>query len=271
MAGRMSAQNRYLLAAAKLAIDAYNYIAFPHQYGQFRGVFESFEQAEASVPRGGKVGYDHEELGREYQAKLDLRLDSFDYPILFHLDRIVSRSRAILDFGGNIGVHYLRYRRYLKLENVKWIVLDVPAITRAGRETCADMDGITFVNHIAEITEPQIDVLLASGSMQYVQHVASPELLLRKMNDHGLRPDNILINRLPLHGGPQFVTLQNGGPVFYPQHVFNRTDYINAITNMNYELLDTWFDSANSCIIPFNRKMSVRAYTGLYFSQKSGN
>jgi hypothetical protein len=50
-----------------------------------------------------------------------------------------------------------------------------------------------------------------------MQYVGSPDLLLQKMIDHGIRPTHVLLNRLPLYDGPQFVTLQNGGLVYCPQ------------------------------------------------------
>ncbi len=95
-----------LRTAFSFARDAYWYLTF--NYGQFRGVYESLHEAEAAVPRGKKVGYDHEDLARDYQAKLSLRLESFEYPVLFHLGRIIGECHTILDFGGNIGTHYLR-------------------------------------------------------------------------------------------------------------------------------------------------------------------
>jgi putative methyltransferase (TIGR04325 family) len=251
-------------AVARFVGDAYSYLAFRRRKSQFRGVYENFRQAEATVPRWKKIGYNHEDLAREYQADLNLRLESFDYPILFHLDRIIGRCRIVFDFGGNLGVHYLRYRRYLKLEDVKWIVLDLPEIIKVGRETCTDLPNVSFIKDIAEFNEPQIDIFLASGSMQYI---ASPDLLLQKMIDNGIRPAHILINRLPAYDGPQFVTLQNGGLVYYPQYVFNREIYIRAIANLDYELIDIWDDTADSCLIPFHPERSIRAYTGLYFSQ----
>jgi putative methyltransferase (TIGR04325 family) len=262
---RVRGVKKLVRGTTRLAKDAYSYLAFTRRGGQFRGVFENFDQAEAAVPSGRRIGYDHEDLAREYQATLNLRLESFDYPILFHLDRIIGRCRVVLDFGGNIGIHYLRYRRYLRLADVKWIVLDLPAITTAGREACADIPSIAFINDVAELNEPQIDILLASGSMQYL---ASPRLLLQRMISDGIRPLHILINRLPLYDGPQFVTLQNGGLVYYPQYVFNRKEYIKTITNLDYNLIDIWANAADSCIIPFHPEMSVRAYTGLYFSKK---
>jgi len=253
-------------AVARLVADAYRYSAFRHRACQFRGVYDDFRQAEAAAPRGKKIGYGHPDLAREYQKNLDLRLESFDYPVLFHLDRIIDGCRTVFDFGGNLGVHYLRYRRYLELDEIKWIVLDLPEITTVGRETCAGLAKIAFINEVAEFKEPQADILLASGSMQYL---ASPDLLLQKMIDRGRRPAHVLINCLPLYDGPQFVTLQNGGLVYYAQYVFNRERYIKSIENLDYELIDSWPDTADSCIIPFHSTRSVRAYTGLYFQTRS--
>jgi putative methyltransferase (TIGR04325 family) len=251
-------------AVVRLVADVYSHFAFPHRGGQFRGVYGDFRQAEAAAPRGKNIGFNHQDLAREYQKNLKLRLESFDYPILFHLDRIIDGCRVVFDFGGNVGVHYLRYRRHLKLDHVKWIVLDLPAITAAGRQTCADLPNIAFINEIEELEESQLDILLASGSMQYL---ASPALLLQKMIERRIQPPHVLINRLPLYGGPQFVTLQNGGLVYYPQYVFNREIFISNIENLDYELVDSWPDTGDSCIIPFHPARSIRAYTGLYFQR----
>lgn len=144
---------RSIAAAARFIADAYSHFAFPHRGGRFRGVYGDFRQAEAAAPGGKKFGYDHRELAREYQDNLNLRLESFDYPILFHLDRIIDGCRTVLDFGGNAGVHYLRYRRYLKLDHVKWVVLDLPEITAAGRQTCADLPNIAFINEIEDFVD----------------------------------------------------------------------------------------------------------------------
>jgi len=248
----------------RLARDAYRYLAF--RRGHFRGIYENFRQAEAAVPRGGKLGYNHADLAREYDAKVNLGLEASDYPVLFHLDRILRDDMTVLDFGGNIGVHFLRYRKHLNLERVRWVVCDVPEIAKVGRERCADIPNIAFVTDIVELQETQVDVFHASGSLQYLDE-PTPDLLLKKLIGKGLRPGHILIDQVPLYDGPSFVTLQNGGLVYYPQHVFNRAAYINAITNFSYELVDAWIVKLESCIVPFHPNRAVHAYSGLYFSE----
>jgi putative methyltransferase (TIGR04325 family) len=84
--------------------------------------------------------------------------------------------------------------------------------------------------------------------------------------EKGIRPRHILIDQLPLYDGPRFVTLQNGGLVRYPQYVFNRSEYLRTIANLGYELVDSWDCRNFSCIVPFHPGRSVRAYTGLCFS-----
>lgn len=251
-----------LRASAILARDAYRFVAF--RFSHFRGVYKNFRQAETVASRTTRIGYNHADLARQYQADLDLNLDNSDYPVLYHLDRVLTDNCTVLDFGGNVGIHYLRYRKYLGLDNVRWVVCDVPEITKVGQQTCAGISNIAFVNDIDELNEPKIDIFLASDSLQYIE---SHDLLLPRLIDKGVRPRHILIDQLPLYDGRRFVTLQNGGLVHYPQYVFNREEYVLGVTNLGYELLDSWDCRNFSCIVPFHADRSVRAYSGLYFSE----
>ncbi len=214
-----------------------------------------------------RIGYNHRDLALAFGAELNLRLDSSDYPVLYHLQRIIQKPCTVLDLGGNVGTHYLRYRKYLNLENINWIVCDLPEITKVGRERCAEMSNIEFINDFVEIKSAQIDVFLACGTLQYID-IDSPDPLLQRLIDMGKRPAHILIDVLPLYDGKQFVTLQNGGLVRYPQYVFNREGFIRAITNLGYDLVDLWDNRFDSCVIPFHPKRSVHAYTGLCFSDR---
>jgi putative methyltransferase (TIGR04325 family) len=252
-----------LRAAAKLAKDVFRYITF--RPTQFRGVYGTFHQAEADAPRTKRIGYNHSDLAREYQEKLTLRLDSSDYPALYHLSHIISDHCTILEFGGNIGDRYLRYRKHLDLERVRWIICDLPEITAIGQEVCAHTSNVEFINDIAEVRESRVRLFLAVGSIQYVE---SPDILLAKLLNKGIRPNHILTDQVPLYSGRRFVTLQNGGLVCYPQHVFNREQYIDAIANLDYVLVDSW-GCGDSSVIPFHPD-KTHSYSGLYFSDKRG-
>ena len=101
------------------------------------------------------------------------------------------------------------------------------------------------------------------------QYFAPPTLFLKELLDKGIRPTHILIDGLPLYDGEQFVTLQNGGLVRYPQYVFNRADLVAGVADFGYELVDSWLDHRSACIIPFHRDRAVRGYTGFHFSRKA--
>lgn len=265
MARARARVRRLVKRVLRMMQDVYRYIAF--RYAQRRGVYEDFSRAEAGVPRRKRIGYNHEVLAREYAAAFELTLDSSEYPVLFHLDRILHEHSTVLDIGGNVGVHYLRYRPYLKFHKVKWIVCDVPEITKVGRKTCADIPNIAFVDDIAEIAASHLDLFHASDSLQYI---ARWDLLLQKLIDKGIRPASILIDQVPVYAGRQFVTLQNGGLVYYPQYVFNREEFLATISNLGYELIDTWSINGSTCDIPFHPEKDVRALSGFCFADSSG-
>ena len=249
-----------LRATARWARDVYRFIAFP--FSHCRGVYPDFRRAESAALPMTRIGFDHAGLAGQYRAELYLGLDNSEYPLLYYLERILTRHSTVLDFGGNIGVHYLRFRNYLALDKVRWIVCDVPAITRVGRVTCADIPNIEFINDIDELG-CAIDIFLASGSLQYVE---SHDSLLTRLLEPHTRPGHLLLDHLPLYDGQRFVTLQNGGRLLrYPQYVFNREDYLSSIADRGYELVDSWDCRNASCLIPFHRGKAVRAFSGLYF------
>jgi putative methyltransferase (TIGR04325 family) len=256
--------SQLLRSMYRLLRDAHRYLTFsdPASLGAFRGVYESFDEAIAAAPKRARIGYDYSDLAEWYRAGLDLRLESSDYPVLFHLQRIGVRPLVVLDFGGNIGAHYLRYSRYLDLSRVKWIVHDLPEIAKVGREVCADVSNVTFVSDIDEIQEIHIDVLHACGSLQYIP---SPAWLLDQLSGNRIRPAHLLLNSLPVYHGPRFVTLQNGGRVFYPQYVFNRSEIVGNIEALGFSLVDSWRESLSSCLVPFHSDKSIREYEGFYY------
>jgi putative methyltransferase (TIGR04325 family) len=249
-------------AMLRLILDTYRYVRF--QSSECRGVYRSLEQAEAAAPRGKKIGYNHEELAKGYLGELNLSLSSHRYPILYHLGTILRNLPercTLLDFGGNVGVHYLSLQKYLDLDKVKWSVCDVPAIIKIGQESCTGISNVLFIDDITKFTEPDLDVFLASGSMQYIK---SPDILLLKLMTSGVRPRHVLIDDVPVYDGPRFVTLQNGGLVCYAQYIFNREEFIKAITDFGYKVINCWHHY--TYIIPFHHE-KVISCEGYYFAR----
>src|SRR5882757_4215262 len=55
---------------------------------QFRGVYQSFAEAEAAIPTHQRVGYDHAEMAGLYRHRMDKANES-DYAVLFWLKALI--------------------------------------------------------------------------------------------------------------------------------------------------------------------------------------
>jgi putative methyltransferase (TIGR04325 family) len=228
--------------------------------GRFRGVFDNFEQANLSAPKTKPLGFNCPEYTREFGDRLT-RIFSFDYPVLFWLKGILAEGCRVFDLGGHVGLQYYAYSKYLDYPaGMSWMVCDLPEITRAGEDLARtkQRSGILFTNRIEDASGS--DVLIAAGSLQYIQRPTLSVIL------SGLerKPRHLLLNKLPLYEGDQFVTLQNGGAAFHPQYVFNRSEFIRSLTVLGYSLVDTWTVETHSGHIPFHPESSFRYHSGLY-------
>ena len=257
---------RPLRRSLHLIKDGYRYAAFRPSW--FRGLHRTFAEALAAAPRHALTGYDHDAVASGYRVP-ELRLAPCDYALLFHLTRMLADAgeATVLDFGGNVGIHYLRYSPYLS-DRVRWIVCDLPAITRVGHELAAAMPALEFVNDIAALRVERLDVLLASDAVQYVETLDPPGRLLQTLIAQGTAPRHVLFDQLPLQEGPTFVTLQNAGPACYPFYVFNRGQFLAGLAGLDYELRADWNDDAGVFAVPFHRSRPF-LYQGFYFRRRS--
>jgi putative methyltransferase (TIGR04325 family) len=249
--------------ALRVVKDAVRYIRF--QSPDCRGMYGSFEEALQDIPRGGKVGYDHQEVASYYLKIQKETLSLSDYPMLYHLSQIMqnaSTELTVLDFGGNIGVHYKRVSKHLDAKWLQWVVCDVASITRVGRIACANIGNLSFINEISEFNRSKLDILIASGSVQYIR---SPDFLILSLKQRNVCPRHILFNAVAVSENPQFVTIQNGGPVYYPEYIFQREQFIESVTNVGYHLVDHW-DCENDYEIPFYPGRVIKS-EGFYFVQ----
>jgi len=237
---------------------------FANHTNSFRGVFDSFEDALASAPETKTKGYNVDEFVGYFDDRRH-KLFLYDYPILFWLDRILNDESRVFDIGGNAGVHYVAYRPYLRAwSKVHWEICEVPVVVRAGREF-AEREGyadrLTFTEDMKSANGAH--VLLSLGTLQYIDAPGLPDLLESLTSP----PAHLLLGKLPLHAGRSYVTLQNGGVHFVAQRVFNREDFLGALKELGYRVIDEWQDNSRSCHVPFHPECRVPVFTGLYLSR----
>ena len=226
---------------------------------RFRGVFASFEEAQASLPANVRIGYDHDEMGGMYRARMDHACES-DYGPLFWLRGIVGPDTHLFDFGGHVGVSYYGWRGYLAYPaGMRWTVYEVPAIVRAGIALARERpsDGLGFTDDLAAGTD--CNVFLAAGSLQYVD-LGLPAIF----EQMGVRPRHLVLSKLPLYDGETFVTVQSTGRAFHPYRIGNRTEFLAGLTALGYRVVDDWQNREQHCEIPFTRGRDIEAYSGFY-------
>lgn len=231
---------------------------------RFRGVYATFAEAEASIPPGQRVGYDHEELAGLYRLRMDKACQS-DYAVLFWLRRILDEKPAsfVFDFGGHVGVSYHGWRSYLDYQpGLRWLVEDVPAIVKVGAEVARERPsaGLAFTSDVLDAKG--CDVFLAAGSLQYVDE-SLPAMLQRI----GSLPRHLIVNKAPLYDGPTFVTVQSTGRAFHPYRIDNRDEFVNGVLALGYRAVDDWQNREQHCEIPFTRGKDIDAYSGYYFTR----
>ncbi len=226
-------------------------------------MFETFAQANQSAPKSKPLGFNIPEYANEFSERRN-EIYSFDYPILFWLAKLLKENSKVFDYGGHLGTHYYAYARYLSYPiGMRWTVCDLPVITRMGEELSLKENAasISFTNDFASADGS--DVLIAAGSLQYIEK-PSLSVMLRRLVQ---QPAHILLNKLPLYDGPQFVTLQNGGPSFHPQYVFNRKEFVSSLEAIGYNLKDHWSVPTHAGYIPFHPENSFPCHSGLYLTR----
>lgn len=240
---------------------------------RFRGVYPTFAEAEASVPEGSRLGYDHVELAGLYRHRMTKACQS-DYAVLFWMKQILDGkpNSFVFDFGGHVGVSYHGWHRYLSYKpGLRWLVEDVPAIVKVGaelaKEIAADQkeghecSGLEFTSDVRDARG--CDVFFAAGSLQYVDEPLPA--LLQKV---GTKPMHIILNKMPVYEGESFWTVQSTGRAFHAYHIYNRDELVQSVTELGYELVDDWANREQHCEIPFTRGRDIDAYSGFYFRRK---
>jgi putative methyltransferase (TIGR04325 family) len=233
--------------------------------GSFRGVYATFAEAEAAAPKTKPLGYDHPGPASMYLERHE-RVYPSDYPVMFWLSRLLRPGARLFDLGGHVGLTFYAYAKYLTYpDDLRWTIYDVPAVRATGEELARKRGAtqLSFTDRRADASGA--DVLLASGSLQYIEAPRLPDVLASLEK----KPAHVVLNRTPLYDGPTFVTLQNIGTAYCPYLIFNRAEMLEPLAALGYELVDRWENLDHKCHVPFHDGRSLDAYDGLYLRLRS--
>ena len=229
-------------------------------------LYSSFSEALQEVPSKKLAGYNqpiisqHKSVAQLTACSEVGEFNSIDYPVLLWLKSAFANSSTVFDLGGNVGLAYYAYRRFLNYaNNLQWLVCEIPEIAKAGKEIAIqnDVKNLSFTTDFAKADGTEI--LLTCGTLQYLEETL-PELISRLQ----VKPKHLLINHVPFYDGESFTTLQNIGYAFCPYKIQNREQLINSLILLGYQLVDAWVIN-RSFSIPFHSKRHVPSYHGFYF------
>ena len=99
----------------------------------------------------------------------------------------------VVDFGGGLASHYLRWRPLLEgLDEIEWCVVEQPHFVEAGRRLFSGVPQVRFVSDIEKARALRPDAVLASGVLQYLE---SPLDALHGLASLGARA--VVLDRTP--------------------------------------------------------------------------
>ncbi len=211
----------------------------------FDGIFPDFAAAQAAIPAGRSSGYDNRDSAERNIDEWRVVFPS-DYPVMFWLAKLLPECELLFDWGGNVGLKYFAYQKYLTYpEPLSWLVADVPAVVDAGR-LIAQREGALGLRFSSALDElPRADVLLAAGSLHFIDDPFGQLRALRNL------PSHFILSKVPAHSATSAWTLNNMGTAMCPYHLFNREELIRTVEYLGYHLVDEWRSPDNACKVPF--------------------
>jgi putative methyltransferase (TIGR04325 family) len=229
----------------------------------FRGIYDSFDEAEADAPPGKPISYDNPQAARMYLRRL--QADQYDYPAFFWLNRSFEQGmRSVFDVGGSVGIKYFAYGQLAPLpDNVRWLVQDMPAVAEEGRRFAAQR-GATAQLHFTDCFADGsgCDVLYASGSLQYL-----PRTLASLLDELDVKPRRIVVNTAAIHPTKAYFTLNNIGAAFCAYRVQAREVFLREVQEAGYVLRDEWQNAAKPLRLPFTEGYDLQHYAGFCFDR----
>lgn len=229
----------------------------------FRGIYPDASTAAHSIPATKPSGYDNEAPAAMYEERTR-QIYPGDYPVLFWLQKLLGESVSkVFDIGGHIGVGYYAYQKYLDYPvGLRWCVSDVPAVVARGQQLAEQWDKAGRLQFTSDLHAVNgYDLVLASGSIQYL-----PMTLGQLLGETQQKPPHVIVNLLPLHPEQTYFTVQNIGTAFCVYRIQSHLEFVAAMREAGYELVDAWENLEKKCEIPFSpAHYSLDRYYGFYF------
>jgi|WetSurMetagenome_2_1015567.scaffolds.fasta_scaffold32673_3 putative methyltransferase (TIGR04325 family) len=213
-------------------------------YVRFWEAFDTAEAAKKSLGPDCPSSYEDADL-TEINRESFMQTHLFDYPVMYWLQKLHGQYDSLIDFGGHIGVKFYAYQNFLPfLKKTDWMVVEVPFAVEWGRREAAER-GAANLTFSDCLNGKECDLLFISGAIQYASQPIG-ELL----DSMGSFPRFILLNKAPLHLGPDLYTLENFGSAKIVYRIFNRHNFDEQMHSRGFRKIDTWTIPSRHFTIP---------------------
>lgn len=230
---------------------------------RFTGAYQSYDEAISDIRKSSLTGYDNDEIV-DVSLEAMVQIFSWDYPVLFWLDRLKRPGTNILDAGGHVGTKFVAFRNLLDLRQIKWTVYDLPALVRAGNKMLASDPSLNALHFTSDLGEVEhVDILLASGLMQYLD-----KSFMQFIADMPNRPDNIIINKVATRDGETVTTLEQIGNAQVAYQIRNRQELEQGFLREGYEIIDSWIIPELAHRIATHRHFGMSVSRGYVLERK---
>lgn len=164
---------------------------------------------------------------------------------------------SLLDWGGGIGHYCILSRRLLPEFDLEYYCKDVPVICKVGREVLPEAQ---FIERDEDISIRHYDLVLASGSLQYIQEWKSVARLLASVANPYL-----FITRLPIvWQNKSFVVHQRayayGYGTEYMSWFLNRGEFLDHMVSNDCELIREFAFHNHSMVNHAPEQAQVRGF-----------
>lgn len=170
----------------------YEYVGVYNEYDEAVKIAGFYEQQDVVQAKAQK--FDPSSISLIQKKDIDEVEKGIIAAIFYSFSNTHSFARTIIDFGGEMGIHYLTYLKVCK-SPIKWIVVEAPMMASMGRDKWIGNQEIVFTDSLdrSSISDEDIVLLIASGVLQCLDN---PYQYLEKMIS--LRPQFIYLDKLPI-------------------------------------------------------------------------
>jgi putative methyltransferase (TIGR04325 family) len=145
---------------------------------------------------------------------------------------ITGRPIRVLDFGGGMGIGYLRLRNALARSTVlDYVIVEGERVCAEGRTLLGDRSDVSFRATLPDVAE-SFDIVYACSAVQYVDPYAE---LLAQFTAY--KPSSVLLADVPAGPFDSFWTSQLTVPgSVIPYHFISETELVDVMADLGYRL-----------------------------------